>query len=53
MIIWDCDPREVDGMQRRESILLGVQMKFLKYAKGKGPILSVWYNQLPTDDESD
>jgi hypothetical protein len=53
MIIWDCDPREVDGTQRRKSILLGMQMKFLKYAKGKGPILSVGYNQLPMDDESD
>jgi hypothetical protein len=53
MIIWDCDPREVDSTQRRKSILLGMQMKFLEYAKGKGPILLVWYNQPPMDDESD
>jgi hypothetical protein len=44
MIIWDCDPRNIDN-RRPHEFLLSLQRKFLCFSKRRTLIKSLWYNQ--------
>lgn len=44
MIIWDCDPLKIDDL-RPHQFLLPLQRKLLNFAKSKGPVQTLWYNQ--------